>query len=69
MVPEVSLTTQALDKTSLTCLSRRALAVETAHAVNAGRSVETGCACTVVNVERAVRACPAVDANTGEPAH
>lgn len=52
-----------------TCLSWRALTVETADAVDAGCPVEAGGAGTVVDVEGTVGPRPAVDANAGETAH
>lgn len=45
-------------------LSIRALAIETADAIDAGRAVEAGCACTVIDVDAAIGPGPAVHAYT-----
>lgn len=53
----------------LTGLSRCAPAVEAADPVDAGSPIEAGGTGAVVDVDRAVRSCPAVHAYAGEAAH
>lgn len=48
------------------CFSRRAPAVEAAHPVDACSTIETGSTSTVINIDTAVRASPAINTDAGE---
>lgn len=56
--------TGIIEMTKQSGLSIRALAIEAADAIDASCAVETGCACTVINVDAAIGSGPAIHAYT-----